>query len=83
MAGRASVFCADLARGRGAHALLLARRAGRQRRDAVRGLWRSATSQAALFAVLTVLLWVMHRANIARLLAGTEGKIGRKSAPAD
>jgi glycerol-3-phosphate acyltransferase PlsY len=32
--------------------------------------------QAGLFAVLAVLLWVMHRANIARLLAGTEGKIG-------
>jgi glycerol-3-phosphate acyltransferase PlsY len=23
-----------------------------------------------------VLLWIMHRANIARLLSGTEGKIG-------
>jgi glycerol-3-phosphate acyltransferase PlsY len=23
-----------------------------------------------------VMLWVMHRANIGRLLAGTEGKIG-------
>jgi glycerol-3-phosphate acyltransferase PlsY len=33
---------------------------------------------AALFLVLTVLLWVMHRANIARLLNGTEGKIGAK-----
>jgi glycerol-3-phosphate acyltransferase PlsY len=32
--------------------------------------------EAALFAVLTVLLWVMHRANIARLLVGAEGKIG-------
>lgn len=33
---------------------------------------------AALFLVLTVLLWIMHRANIARLLNGTEGKIGAK-----
>ncbi|AXK79768.1 glycerol-3-phosphate 1-O-acyltransferase PlsY [Pseudolabrys taiwanensis] len=33
---------------------------------------------ALLFLVLTVLLWIMHRANIARLLAGTEGKIGAK-----
>ena len=33
-----------------------------------------------LFAVLTVLVWIMHRANIARLLAGTEAKIGMKSA---
>lgn len=31
---------------------------------------------AALFLLLTVLLWIMHRANIARLLGGTEGKIG-------
>jgi acyl phosphate:glycerol-3-phosphate acyltransferase len=35
---------------------------------------------AALFLALTVLLWIMHRANIARLLAGSEGKIGAKSA---
>jgi glycerol-3-phosphate acyltransferase PlsY len=33
---------------------------------------------AALFLVLTVLLWIMHRANIARLLSGSEGKIGAK-----
>lgn len=33
---------------------------------------------AALFLLLTLLLWVMHRANIARLLNGTEGKIGAK-----
>jgi glycerol-3-phosphate acyltransferase PlsY len=31
---------------------------------------------AALFLVLSALLWIMHRANIVRLLAGTEGKIG-------
>ena len=34
---------------------------------------------AALYVVLSALLWVMHRANIARLLAGHEGKIGAKS----
>ena len=34
---------------------------------------------AALFVLLTVLLWIMHRANIARLLNGSEGKIGAKS----
>jgi glycerol-3-phosphate acyltransferase PlsY len=33
---------------------------------------------AALFLVLTVLTWIMHRANIERLLNGTEGKIGKK-----
>ena len=31
---------------------------------------------ALLFLLLSVLLWIMHRANIARLLAGREGKIG-------
>jgi glycerol-3-phosphate acyltransferase PlsY len=36
---------------------------------------------ALLFVLLTGLLWIMHRPNIARLLAGTEPKIGR-SAPA-
>ena len=35
---------------------------------------------AALFLLLTALLWMMHRANIARLLAGTESRIGRSSA---
>ena len=37
---------------------------------------------AALFLPLAVLLWIMHRANIARLINGTESKIGRKSAAA-
>ena len=34
---------------------------------------------AALFALLAVLLWFFHRANIGRLMAGTEPKIGQKS----
>jgi acyl phosphate:glycerol-3-phosphate acyltransferase len=34
--------------------------------------------EAVLFLLLTLLLWFTHRPNIARLLAGTEGKIGRK-----
>jgi acyl phosphate:glycerol-3-phosphate acyltransferase len=33
---------------------------------------------AGLFVLLTVLIFIMHRANISRLLAGTEGKIGQK-----
>jgi glycerol-3-phosphate acyltransferase PlsY len=33
---------------------------------------------AALFLLLTVLLWFMHRANISRLMNGIEGKIGKK-----
>ena len=35
------------------------------------------TNEAALFALLTLLIWIMHRANIARLLRGTESKIGK------
>jgi glycerol-3-phosphate acyltransferase PlsY len=33
-------------------------------------------AEALLFLVMTALIWFMHRANIARLLNGTEGKIG-------
>jgi glycerol-3-phosphate acyltransferase PlsY len=36
--------------------------------------------EAQLFLLLTALLWIMHRANIARLIDGTESKIGHKSA---
>ena len=32
-----------------------------------------------LFSCLALVLWIMHRQNISRLLAGTEGKIGQKS----
>jgi len=35
------------------------------------------TTEAALFALLTLLTWIMHRANIVRLAQGTEGKIGK------
>jgi acyl phosphate:glycerol-3-phosphate acyltransferase len=38
--------------------------------------------EAQLFLLLTVLLWITHRANIARLINGTEGKIGRTFAGA-
>ena len=33
---------------------------------------------AMVMTCLSVLLWIMHRENIARLLAGREGKIGQK-----
>lgn len=36
------------------------------------------TNVALLFLLLTALLWVMHHANIARLMNGSEGKIGNK-----
>ena len=33
---------------------------------------------AALFLVMSVIVWIKHRANISRLLAGTESRIGSK-----
>jgi len=38
--------------------------------------WRGEFDYALLFVLLTLITWIMHRANIARLLAGTESKIG-------
>jgi glycerol-3-phosphate acyltransferase PlsY len=38
--------------------------------------------EAQLFALLTALLWLMHRENISRLLHGAEAKIGAKAPPA-
>jgi len=44
-------------------------------------LWMLGTwPEPALFALLTVLLWLAHRANIARLMNGTEDKIGKTAA---
>jgi glycerol-3-phosphate acyltransferase PlsY len=41
-------------------------------------LWFYGDQQSAqLFLILTAILWIMHRANVARLFAGTEGKIGQ------
>jgi glycerol-3-phosphate acyltransferase PlsY len=41
-------------------------------------LWLNGDRQEAqLFALLSVLLWLKHATNIRRLIAGTEGKIGR------
>jgi acyl phosphate:glycerol-3-phosphate acyltransferase len=42
-------------------------------------LWSQYFPFAALFAILSAMLWFMHRANIKRLLNGTEGKIGAKA----
>src|SRR5271163_1207471 len=41
--------------------------------------WFGHLALAALFAVLTLLLFYMHRENIKRLQAGTEGRIGAKT----
>jgi acyl phosphate:glycerol-3-phosphate acyltransferase len=38
--------------------------------------WNHNMREAELFLLLTVLLWITHRANIARLVNGTESKIG-------
>ncbi|SDA40077.1 glycerol-3-phosphate 1-O-acyltransferase PlsY [Mesorhizobium qingshengii] len=38
----------------------------------------SAPQIAALFVVMSVIVFIKHRENISRLLAGTEGKIGAK-----
>jgi glycerol-3-phosphate acyltransferase PlsY len=40
--------------------------------------WFGHLALASLFSVLTLLLFYMHRENIKRLQAGTEGKIGAK-----
>ena len=42
--------------------------------------WSGHAAFAMLFAVLTLLLFYMHRENIKRLVAGTESKIGAKKA---
>jgi glycerol-3-phosphate acyltransferase PlsY len=43
-------------------------------------LWFSgAPREAQIYLLMTVLVWIMHHANIRRLLAGTEGKIGAKA----
>ncbi|WP_095200128.1 glycerol-3-phosphate 1-O-acyltransferase PlsY [Mesorhizobium carmichaelinearum] len=38
----------------------------------------SAPQIAVLFVVMSIIVFIKHRANISRLLAGTEGKIGAK-----
>jgi len=38
--------------------------------------WDGSASEAKLFLLLSALVWLMHRANIARLISGTEGQIG-------
>lgn len=40
--------------------------------------WAGEKQMALAMALLTLLLFIMHRTNIARLLSGTEGKIGQK-----
>ena len=46
-------------------------------------LWATGSRrEAILFLGLTVILWLTHRANIARLIDGTEGRIGSKEPPA-
>jgi glycerol-3-phosphate acyltransferase PlsY len=42
-------------------------------------LWLGRPDAGFVFAVLATLLWVKHRANIARLMDGTETRIGQRS----
>jgi len=39
--------------------------------------WMEQPELAALMALMSVILWIMHRENIARLIKGTESRIGR------
>jgi acyl phosphate:glycerol-3-phosphate acyltransferase len=41
--------------------------------------WWGDVEDAQAFALLTALLWIMHRGNIGRLLSGTEGRIGGRA----
>jgi acyl phosphate:glycerol-3-phosphate acyltransferase len=41
--------------------------------------WLARPDAAFVFAFLALLLWIKHRANIARLMSGAETKIGRSS----
>jgi glycerol-3-phosphate acyltransferase PlsY len=41
--------------------------------------WQGDVPDAQLFLLLSLLLWIMHRANIMRLFRGKEGKIGAGS----
>jgi glycerol-3-phosphate acyltransferase PlsY len=38
--------------------------------------WNGNVPEAKLFLLLSALVWLMHRANIARLISGTESQIG-------
>jgi glycerol-3-phosphate acyltransferase PlsY len=44
--------------------------------------WQGDARLAELFTLLAVLLWLMHRANILRLIRGTESRIGRQQSAA-
>ena len=57
--------------------LFVGGRAGGDRRCADRGLCDRASRGRYVFALLAALVWFKHSANIRRLLAGTELKIGR------
>jgi glycerol-3-phosphate acyltransferase PlsY len=44
--------------------------------------WHGDFAAAKLFFLLSALLWIMHRANLARLVRGTESKIGGEKSAA-
>jgi len=44
--------------------------------------WQGDAANAKVFLLLSALLWIMHRANVGRLVSGAEGRIGG-GAPAE
>jgi len=44
--------------------------------------WHGDFAQGKLFLLLSAMLWIMHRANMVRLVRGTESKIGGKKSAA-
>ena len=77
---RSAGLLRDLARGRRRHPLFVAVGPGRQRGHAGRPVVARQSPEAGLlFVAMAVLVFIMHRANIARLLAGTEAKIGQSA----
>ena len=74
----AMVFCVLWLVTAGDRPLLLAVGAGGECRHADLPVVVRPSGTGLVVAVLTLLLFYMHRENITRLLAGTEGKIGQK-----
>jgi glycerol-3-phosphate acyltransferase PlsY len=78
LAGRARLL-RDLARGRPAHPLLIGAALVASLITPFLLWWYDHPALAMLFAGLTLLLWFMHRGNIAMLMSGKESKIGAKA----
>ena len=80
--GRRPRLLSGLAGDRGGHPLLVAGGADRQRRGTGFPVVARRGCRGESVLAVIALLWIMHRANIARLVGGTEGKIGARSSGA-